>query len=44
MKENRQAYSSGTTDTLRQVLIEAFDSGRRYATIEEARRTGSPRG
>jgi hypothetical protein len=44
MKENRQAYPSGMTDTLRQVLIEAFDSGRRYAPIEEARRTGSPRG
>ena len=44
MKENRQAYPSGTADTFRQVLIEAFDSGRRYAPIEGARRKGSQRG
>ena len=41
MKEDRQAYQSGTTDTFKRVLVDAFDSGRRYAPLEEARRRGS---
>jgi hypothetical protein len=31
MKENRQAYQSGTTENFRQILIDAFDAGRRYS-------------
>lgn len=38
MKENRQAYPPGTTDTFRQILIDAFDAGRKYGPIEEAQR------
>jgi len=29
MKENRQAYHPGATDTFRQIIIDAFDAGRR---------------
>jgi hypothetical protein len=36
MKENRQAYGPGTTDVFRQILIDAFDAGRKYAPKEEA--------
>jgi hypothetical protein len=39
MKENRQAYHSGTTDSFRQILIDAPDTGRRYGPIEQIRRT-----
>lgn len=38
MKENRQAYHSGTTNIFRQILIDAFDAGRRYGPIEENER------
>jgi hypothetical protein len=38
MKENRQAYHSGATNTFRQIIIDAFDAGRRYGPIEEAHR------
>jgi hypothetical protein len=38
MKENKQAYHSGATDTFRQIIIDAFDAGRRYGPIEEAHR------
>jgi hypothetical protein len=38
MKENRQAYYSGTTDIFRQILIDTFDAGKRYAPMEERRR------
>jgi hypothetical protein len=45
MKENRllandarTAYPKGTTDNLKQVIIDAFDVGRNYAPQEEARR------
>jgi hypothetical protein len=38
MKENRQEYGPGTTDVFRQILIDAFDAGRKYAPIEEAHR------
>jgi hypothetical protein len=31
MKENRQEYGPGTTDVFRQILIDAFDAGRKYA-------------
>jgi hypothetical protein len=34
MKENRKAYHSGTTDIFRQILIDAFDAGRRYGPVE----------
>ncbi|PWU81408.1 MAG: hypothetical protein DLM72_07235 [Candidatus Nitrosopolaris wilkensis] len=35
MKENRQAYYSGTTDIFRQILIDTLDAGKRYAPMEE---------
>jgi hypothetical protein len=38
MKENRQWYPPGTTDIFRQILIHAFDAGRKYGSIEEAQR------
>lgn len=38
MKENRSAYSKGTTDNLKQLMIDAFNVGRNYAQEEEARR------
>jgi hypothetical protein len=45
MKENRLlangariVYPKGTTDNLKQVIIDAFDAGRDYAPQEEARR------
>jgi hypothetical protein len=38
MKENKQAYDPGTTDVFRQILIDAFDAGRKYGPIEEAQR------
>lgn len=38
MKEDRQAYLPGTTDTFRRILIDAFDAGKKYAPIEEAQR------
>lgn len=38
MKENRQAHGPGTTEVFRQILIDAFDAGRKYAPIEEAQR------
>jgi hypothetical protein len=38
MKEDRQAYGLGTTDVFRQILIDAFDAGRKYAPKEEAQR------
>ncbi len=45
MKENgllangaQTAYSKGTTDNLKQVIIDAFDVGRNYAPQEEASR------
>ena len=38
MKENRSAYSEGTTANLKQVVIDAFDLGKNYAPEEEARR------
>jgi hypothetical protein len=45
MKENRllangarTVYPKGTTDNLKQVIIDAFDVGRNYAPQEEARR------
>jgi hypothetical protein len=44
MKENRQAYHSGATDTFRQIIIDAFDAGRRYCPIEEAHRQKAERG
>ena len=37
MKENRQAYPPGTTDTIRKILADAFDVGRKYGP-EEMRR------
>ena len=38
MKENRQVYGPGTTDVFRQILIDVFDAGRKYAPVEEAQR------
>jgi hypothetical protein len=38
MKEKRQAYGLSTTDVFRQIVIDAFDAGRKYASIEEAQR------
>jgi hypothetical protein len=38
MKEDRQAYLPGTTDTFRQILTDAFDAGKKYAPIEAQRR------
>ena len=38
MNENRHKYHSGTTDVFRQILIDAFEAGRRYALIEEEQR------
>jgi hypothetical protein len=38
MKENRKWYPSGTTENFRQILIDAFDAGKRYGPIEEAHR------
>ena len=38
MKENRQAYPRGTTDTLRNIIVNTFDIARRYAPVEEERR------
>jgi hypothetical protein len=35
MKENRQAYPPGTTDTVRKTLAYAFDAGRKYGPIED---------
>ncbi|MFZ0510513.1 MAG: hypothetical protein WAM14_02805 [Candidatus Nitrosopolaris sp.] len=35
MEENRQRYHPGATDMIRQVLVDAFDTGRSYAPIEE---------
>jgi hypothetical protein len=38
MKENRKWYPAGTTENFRQILIDAFDAGKRYGPIEEAHR------
>jgi hypothetical protein len=38
MKENRQAYPAGTTDSFKQLLVDAFDAGRKYGPVEEIRR------
>jgi hypothetical protein len=40
MKENRKKYRSGTTDIFRQIFIDTFDAGRKYAPIEEKKRKG----
>jgi hypothetical protein len=37
MKENRQAYPPGTTDTIRKILADGFDVGRKHGP-EEMRR------
>jgi hypothetical protein len=34
MKEDSQTYDPGTTSVFRQILIDAFDAGRKYAPIE----------
>lgn len=38
MKEDREKYHPGTTDNFRQILIDAFNAGRKYAPIEAQRR------
>jgi hypothetical protein len=43
MKENRQVYPFGVTDTFRQIIIDAFDAGRTYGPIEEAHRREAER-
>ena len=38
MKENRIAYTAGTTDAIRSIVTNTFDIARAYGTQEEERR------
>jgi hypothetical protein len=39
MKENRNAYPPGTTESFRKLLFQIFQLGKDYAPIEESRRS-----
>jgi tetrahydrodipicolinate N-succinyltransferase len=38
MKENRAAYSTGSTDCIKKAIYDAFETGKVYAPEEESRR------